>query len=273
MSSEIIDFAQWFRSPAGRYLHAWELEHGDQVVADCFGYHALQIGCEYLQLLRNSRIQHRWLAGVEACWQDEPATLTPQEVQAAGVPQPQPDLILDPTALPFAENSVDLVVLPHTLEASADPHATLREVARVLVPEGRLLVIGFNPTSLWGAQQHYSMLAHRMGGRLEPFIPDVDDLIGHRRLRDWLRLLNLEVEGGRFGCYRPGMDSARWFGRLEWMERAVDRWWPVLGGVYLLTAVKRVRGMRMLQPRWKEIKRQRSQVPVAQQAGPSRRRV
>ena len=54
MSSEIIDFAQWFRSPAGRYLHAWELEHGDQVVADCFGYHALRIGCEYLQLVRNS---------------------------------------------------------------------------------------------------------------------------------------------------------------------------------------------------------------------------
>ena len=53
------------------------------------------------------------------------------------------------------------------------------------------------------------------------------------------------------------MDSARWCGRLEWMERAGDRWWPVLGGVYLLTAVKRVRGMRMLQPRWKEIKRQR----------------
>ena len=263
MSRPIINLKQWFTSPPGKLLRDWELARADQAMNGCFGYHALQIGMQYLPLLHNCRIQHRWVAATEA-----PVSLPDAKHRNAGTA-----LVLEPDALPFGEASMDLVMLPHTLEASADPHATLREVARVLVPEGRLIVIGFNPTSLWGAQQHYSMLAHRMGGRLEPFIPDVDDLIGHRRLRDWLRLLNLEVEGGRFGCYRPGMDSARWFERLEWIERAGDRWWPVLGGVYLLTAVKRVRGMRMLQPRWKEIKRQRSQVPVAQQSGSSRRRV
>lgn len=243
MSRQIIDLAQWFQTPAGRYLQDWELQHCDQVVTDCFGYHALQIGGEHLPLLRNCRVQRCWLAGIEL---SDEVTGRPvaSDIGAAS-------LLLEPTALPFAENSLDLVVLPHTLEASADPHATLREVARVLVPEGRLIVLGFNPGSFWGLQQANSVLAQRLGSKAPPFIPDIDDLISLRRLRDWLRLLNLEVEGGRFGCYRPGLRSEPWFERMAWLEKAGDRWWPMLGGVYLLQAVKRVYGVRMLQPRWK----------------------
>lgn len=288
-SARIIDLAQWFQTPVGRYLREWELRHCDQAVADCFGYHALQIGCESLPLLRNSRVQHRWLAGIEAPvpslaadhgLQPPADSLAPaadgESLGANRVALPEaptglpPDnavplsLVLDPVALPFPENSLDLVVLPHTLEASADPHVALREIARVLVPEGRLIVIGFNPLSLWGTQQKHSLVAQRMGGTAPPFIPDVDDLIGYQRLCDWLHLLNLEIDGGRFGCYRPGLMSEKWFDRLEWMEHAGDRWWPVLGGVYFLEAVKRVRGVRMIQPRWKQAKAARAGVPVAQ---------
>ncbi|WP_223717365.1 class I SAM-dependent methyltransferase, partial [Escherichia fergusonii] len=56
-------------------------------------------------------------------------------------------------ALPFPANSLDLVVLPHALELASDPHETLREVERVLVPEGRVVILGFNPASLWGLWQ------------------------------------------------------------------------------------------------------------------------
>jgi hypothetical protein len=35
------------------------------------------------------------------------------------------------------------------------------------------------------------------------------------------------------------------------MEKAGDRWWPVLGALYMLTAVKRVRGMRLVGAIWK----------------------
>ena len=40
--------------------------------------------------------------------------------------------------------------------------------------------------------------------------------------------------------------SQPWLNRFEWMEPAGDRWWPVFGAVYSLTAVKRVRGMRLV---------------------------
>ena len=248
--------AQWFDTPAGRCLQAWELARCDHATGDLFGYHALQIGCGHLPLLRNSRMQHHWLASLE-CVQ-HPGCATAPDLGGAA-------LVLDSVALPFAESSLDLVLLPHTLEASANPHATLREVARVLVPEGRLLITGFNPSSLWGLQQGSRNLVRSMGSQCAPFIPEVDDFLGQRRLRDWLQLLGLEIETGSFGCYRPGLKSGKWFNRLAWLEAAGDRWWPCLGGAYFLQAVKRARGMRMIQPRWKLARQARSSVPVVQQ--------
>lgn len=248
MSRPIINLKQWFASPPGKLLRDWELARADQAMNGCFGYHALQIGMQYLPLLRNCRIQHRWVAATEA-----PVSLPDAEHRNAGTA-----LVLEPDALPFGEASMDLVMLPHTLEASADPHAVLREAARVLVPEGRLLVFGFNPASLWGLQQKGRLLAQRMGSREPPVIPDVDDLIRLGLLRDWLRLLGFEIEGGCFGCYRPSLHNEKWFNHLEWLEAAGDRWWPFMGGAYFLLATKRVLGLRRLQPRWKLAKQARN---------------
>jgi hypothetical protein len=78
------------------------------------------------------------------------------------------------------------------------------------------------------------------------FLPRVGEFIGYRRLRDWLRLLGFEVEAGRFGCWRPPIASEVWLQRWRWMDRVGEQWWPVLGAVYFVVAVKRVRGMRLV---------------------------
>jgi SAM-dependent methyltransferase len=157
-------------------------------------------------------------------------------------------LFTDFAALPFAANSLDLVVLPHALELARDPHQTLREVERVLVPEGRVVIAGFNPASLWGLRQRAGHMQQGMGfGRGRSlYLPRAGDFIGYWRLRDWLRLLGFEVEVGRFGCWRPPVSSERWLERFAWMDTVGDRWWPVLGAVYFVVAVKRVRGMRLV---------------------------
>ena len=242
MSGQIISLQDWFETAPGRYLLAWEQAQFDQAVADIFGYHALQLGLPSVDALRTNRMPHRWLA------------------QSDLAPMPRAALLTDFEALPFQANSLDLIVLPHTLELSHDPHTTLREVERVLVPDGRVVICGLNPTSLWGMRQRRSRLYRRFGlGEL--FLPEAGDFIGYWRMRDWLRLLGFEVESGRFGAYRPAVRSEAWLERFRWLDAAGERWWPIFGAVYFLVAVKRVRGLRLLSADWKRAA-QRASAPV-----------
>jgi SAM-dependent methyltransferase len=155
-------------------------------------------------------------------------------------------VVADAHELPFASESLDLVVLPHLLEFSSEPHQILREVERVLRPEGELVVLAFNPVSLWGVRK---LLAQ------PPGVPWSGEFVSVLRMKDWLKLLNFEMRGGRFGCYRPPFESEQWLSRLGFLEHAGDRWWPVAGAVYLMQAKKRVAGMRVITPAWRRARR------------------
>ena len=238
--------AQWLGSPLGRYLVEWEQPRFDRTVADVFGFHALQLGLPQIDALRTNRMPHRWVAA-DSLQLPDPIDLPPvQEGLATLAPHDPVALRCDFDALPLPSQSIDLVVLPHTLELAVDPHQPLREVERVLVPEGRVVIAGFNPASLWGLRQRASRLRGRLelGGR--PFLPGAGEFIGAWRVRDWLRLLGFDVESAHFGCWRPAVANQRWLDSWAWTDRAGRRWWPVLGAVYLLVAVKRVRGMRLV---------------------------
>jgi len=227
------DINAWLQTPNGRYLLAWEQAQFDERVADVFGYHALQLGLAPLAALQANRMPQCWLA---LQYQKELSALT----------RDRPLLLTQFESLPFDSQSLDLIVLPHTLELSADPHQLLREAERVLRPEGRLLISAFNPWSLWGARQK---IGHWTGYH---FLPEVRGMISLPRLKDWLKLLNFELQGGRFGCYRPPCRSDKGLARTSFFDQAGDRWWPVLGAVYTLMAVKRVAGMRLIGPAWKQ---------------------
>ncbi len=148
-------------------------------------------------------------------------------------------------------------MLPHVLECSTNPHQILREAERVLMPEGRVVISGFNPWSLWGARE-------RVPG-LEPLMPVAAHLqVSLPRLKDWFKLLSFEVDRGRFGCYAPPCVTEKWLQRWAFMDSAGDRWWPVCGAVYVVSAVKRVVGLRVIGPQWKrKTKRVRRQSVVA----------
>lgn len=212
-------FSDWLTTPQGRYVLDWEQRKHDQLVADIFGFNALQIGLPAVDYLRANRMPFRFFCDDR---NDGVA------VRAA------------PHHLPFAGNSLDLVVLPHVLEFDDNPHQILREAERVLVPEGSVIVTGFNPYSLWGARRS---LARR------PALPPWRGrAIGVPRLRDWFALLGMETRAGAFGCYAPAVKQEKWLRRWRFMELAGDRWWPVAGAVYVIQAIKRQHGMRMITP-------------------------
>ncbi len=213
------DLSEWFASEQGAYVLAREQAYFDHTVADIFGFNAVQIGVPEQDFLRNNRIPLRFSAGN----------------------QPGNAVRMVCTELPFDTESLDLVLLPHVLEFSENPHQILREVERVLRPEGNLVLSGFNPFSLWGL--------HRALGRREGY-PWCGQFIALPRLKDWLALLGFEVAGGRFAAYAPPLHHRKWLSRYAFMEKAGDRWWAVSGGVYFLHAIKRVPGMRLIKPQW-----------------------
>ncbi|MGA2551679.1 MAG: methyltransferase domain-containing protein [Burkholderiaceae bacterium] len=260
-SASIIALSRWFRTPAGRYVLEWETTQFDQVVADIFGFNAVQVGLLELPALRNNRMPFIFAADEPAVWnqrrQGDPSLPLESQTLPAWL---STSLLTSFEELPFAAQSVDLLVLPHALEFADDPHQVLREVERVLIPEGQVVITGFNPVSLWGLRQTFGRVVDR------PFLPRAGQFLGLPRLKDWLKLLGFEVNRGRFGCYRPPFRSEKWMGRLGFMEYSGDRWWPICGAVYMISAVKRVPGMRLVGPAWKE------RIPAAPALAPTTQR-
>lgn len=243
--SPIITLSDWLDTPTGAYVRAWEQERLDVLTADIFGFNALQMGLPQIDALRASRMPHRWTS----------AMAMPGESDSEASERAL-TLVHDYCDLPFASQSLDLVVLPHVLEFSSEPHQILREVARVLIPEGQVIICGFNPASLWGMRQRLARLSGTH------FLPPAGEFISVGRMKDWLKLLSMESNRGHFGCYMPPCASQRGYRRYAFMEKAGDRWWPSFGGVYVLQAIKRIRGMTMVGPAVVKKKAKIIKVPV-----------
>lgn len=200
----------------------------ERLLADCFGYYLLQVGCLGLPLdpLRMSRIKSQ-------------IVLVPKRGDAFD----SQCVVGDPQYLPVASDSIDTVLLPHTLDFSRDPHQLLREVERVLIPEGHVIIVGFNPWSLWGL---WRLL--RMRGKQ---IPWCGHFISSWRVRDWLALLGFDVKAEQGVMFRPPLRHKRMMQRLFFLEKLGGRFWSPLSGVYVILAVKRVSRLTPIKPAWK----------------------
>ena len=121
-----------------------------------------------------------------------------------------------------------------------------------------MVISGFNTASLWRLRQIFSF-------KREP--PWDAKFIGLLRLREWLRVLGFELNGGKFGGYAPPFRQRLWLERFAFMEKAGARWWPLLGGLYVVRAVKRVHGMRLVTPAWRQERaRRRALAPIPQRS-------
>lgn len=225
----------WLQTPQGRYVMAWEKARIDATVADLFGYNAIQLGLPQFDLLAQNRIPLRQIA----------------------YPSGQADVICDLRQLPFSAHSVDVLVMPHVLEFHDDPHQILREIERVLIPEGEVLITGFNPISLWGLRRRLP--------NCPPGFPWNGQYLSALRLKDWLQLLGFEVDRVSFGCYVPPCQHEHWLKRWHLIEGIGERWWGFAGGVYLVRAIKRVHSMRLILPNWKRQRTTRKALSVVSQ--------
>lgn len=223
--------ATWYQTPLGQTLAEQEQQLLDSILDNLFGYHLLQLGNPAeIDLLRSSRISHRMMMD-----------LVPQ-ASAGDKDKRSEQFLAHEAALPILSNSIDVMLLPHLLEFSANPHDALREVERVLIPEGHLVLLGFNPFGLWGISRA------AVGWR--NLAPWCGRFLSHFRIQDWLALLGFEIRLAKGYMMRPPIQRPGVMKRMAFME-SLSRPLPVLSAAYVLVARKRVTTITPIKPRWR----------------------
>lgn len=207
----------WFEGPLGVRVLREEAALATLALDTVFGFELLQVGAwgPARHLLSGARTQHTTLLAPEL---------------SAGVTLCAP---LD--TLPFRSDSIDAILLPHTLELVEDPYAVLREAERVLTGEGCLMICGFNPFSGWGARRLFGRYIGRPA-----FPPHTQRMLSERRLRDWVALLGFDV------------DSVHGYLGFLPMKGGISEVHPrraLTAGAYLLKARKRVPTLTLIRPR------------------------
>jgi SAM-dependent methyltransferase len=213
----------WLQTPLGDALLQQEIRVAEEALDGVFGEQFLQLGLwgENRTFMRLTRTQRCSLIAESS----------------TGMPCAVGNL----HQLPVESDSVDAVLLPHTLDYSDRPHAILREVDRVLRRDGRLIILGFKPAGLWGVR------------RLIPgagIPPGADHLISDRRLKDWLQLLDMRIQGSSRYFFRWPLPGNKARGSNKW-ERRGQAWWPELAACYMLSAQKRVSTLTPVRPLWR----------------------
>jgi SAM-dependent methyltransferase len=242
-TSSRLQIVRWFDTPLGQSLQAVEAHRLRAVLPSLYGTVALQLGrIGKLDLLDACVAPTRILIAEEAALYRPNGAVEQRLTGLRTV-----GMRAESDALPLDERSVDVALLPHTLDFSDDPHPVLREVSRVLRPEGHVVILGFNPMSLWGMR--------RLIARRPRAVPWSGHFFRLARVKDWLALLDFECTDGGMLYYRPPLAGERAMERLYFMEQAGDRWWPLMAAVYLLVAKKRVFGMTPLPIAWKSRER------------------
>jgi len=204
----------WYQRPLGRLLADIELDALAEQLPQLFGYHLVVVDPPWESCsLADSRIPHH---------------VVQRTGTAAGM---ETGVIGHTDQWPVMTDTVDAIILPHTLEITGDPHQVLREADRSLIPDGHLVIIGFNPRSLWGLRRWFSR--HSAG------MPWQSRFLSVSRLRDWLSLLGFDTLQCRYLFHRPPFKNQRMQERLQFLEPGSAQGRMLLAGAYILVAQKR----------------------------------
>ncbi len=232
LSESIPQLTEWFAQPCGQLLLENEQEVINELLPSLFGYHLLQMSVsETVDLSQSSSIHHRV------------SLVTRLTREQASIKKCC--LVSDFDQLPIESDSVDVVVLHHVLDFSPNPHQVLKEVNRVLIPRGHVIIIGFNPFSLFGLWKVFaSLFTNSSHWRYSS--------IAKKRLFDWFKLLDLEKAKVTHTFFRPPCTSASLLRRLSFLEKAGNKLGMPFGGAYVVLARKDVGAIIPIKAPWEK---------------------
>lgn len=222
----------WYQTPLGNTLAEIEMAKIDSTLANLFGYYLLQVG----RLNDQNWLSQSRVSSCEVMdFQPAHPMMTTRAVQGL------------PYALPIQTDSHDVVLLPHVLEFSQHPHGILREVERILIPEGHVVMLLFNPWSLWAFW--------RWTVGWWPKVPWCGRFISTTRVKDWLELLGFDVVSLDGYFFRPPIQNMKVLQRLNSLETVGSRIWPIFGASHLIVARKRVVTVTPIRQSWRPQKK------------------
>ncbi|BCN93572.1 SAM-dependent methyltransferase [Thiomicrorhabdus immobilis] len=231
----------WFQSSAGLVVYKQEKMLVDKAVNRLFGYFLVQLGCVSNEnLVENSRVVSKLLV-------DEQLSGQPTILQGVHWVQAELDF------LPIGKDKADVVFLPHTLETVDDPYYLLRQVDSMLVPEGHIVLTGFNPIACMPFRlKHFSTLQGFNQANYRRA----------NRIKEWLEVLGYEVKVIEYSsvmCFTGGEKYAFWAKIIEKVESSLKMIGLDFGNVYCLVAKKRVDaptlvGLKWHLPKWQGIR-------------------
>jgi SAM-dependent methyltransferase len=217
----------WFDTPLGSKVLNTEKQLISPYLSMMFGYHILQMGCSpQHSLIADSPVGHKIIFA--------PNSTTDGNLAVA-----------DNEELPLAADSIDVVLIHHALDFTPDSHRLLREATRVLRPGGQLLIVGFNPISIWG-------ISKLMRARSQP--PWNGRFISSKRVSDWLKLLELHVEQVDFCLHFLPSKWGKVLQSAAKTEEIGSKFRNPFGGAYLIQATKQVLPITPIVPRWRPIR-------------------
>lgn len=215
----------WSRTDLGRYIIDQESEQINQIINRVPGIRILQLGAlrgaKWLNLNRN--FQSFVLDIPDRCGSDC-------------------NVYGNFESLPFSTESMDVVILRHTLEATKNPQEVLHEAERILSPDGYLVILGFNPYSLIGVlrfAEKYSETGEWKGSSLS---------IG--RIKDWFAVLGLDlIEEKRVKLSRKVIKD-ECGKKFKFLGALADYSLSVQSGVYILMGRKRIIPLSLQKTSW-----------------------
>jgi SAM-dependent methyltransferase len=197
------------------------------ILMEYFGKHTLLIGVPHQHdLLASSLMPHQVMMG--------PIIFRHSSIHSVET---------DYYSLPVFPGSIDLVILPHILEFTDNPHQLLTEACRAVKPEGHIIVIGFNPLSLWGIKKYL---------KKNKEMPWSGHFIRPSKIIKWLKLVDFELVKQRNLLFRPPFFQKEIYQKLRFLEWIGSKFYPPLGGAYILMAKAKVIPLTPIKLRWQQ---------------------
>lgn len=218
-------FIDWSKTPLGKQITTEEEKNLVQVLEKSFGYFFLQLGANpYNSLDKHIQLSHKIYLDNDDLQNDKNS------------------MIASPIHMPIQSDSIDTILLGHTIDTIKEKHELLRECSRVLITGGQLIIVSFNPYSYIALKRFLN--CRSMHG------PWLKGMLTRSRVLDWLELLEFDVVSSL--TVFPSLPLGNYLNNkwMQFLSRGGNKNIFPFGSSYIIVAKKKEGQLITIKTKW-----------------------